>query len=122
MLQAAQPDHWLPFATDRLLSEWRDLLAEQLTPGGHSQTVDVFAHRHGISPQVFLRRLDSPSAMDKAVFHHLTPAALAELETRWEAHSVELVDHYLRDALEKAPHVNLPVLGEFARHANLGRS
>ena len=48
-LQQAVPQGWLPFVDDKDLTDWRDWLLEQLRPGQHIQTAEVFAQRMGIT-------------------------------------------------------------------------
>lgn len=114
-LASAAPDAWLPFSDDSALANWRDHLAEQLSPGGQSRTVDVFAHRHGISPAIFTQQLDSQPVMSRAVFRHLPQDALTELEGMWLDRSVELVNDYLSEARIKAEHVNQPLRKQLPR-------
>jgi hypothetical protein len=108
-LAGARPHDWLPFADDRALAIWRDHLAEQLLPGGHSRTIDVFAHRHGISPTDFTQQLNSPPVMSEAVFKHLPPELLSKLQKMWLERSIELVNNYLSDGRIGATHVNRPL-------------
>ena len=113
-LAFAEPHDWLPFADDRLLVNWRDHLAEQLSPDGHSRTIDVFAHRHGISPQSFMAQLDSQTVMSRAVFQHLSQESLAELQRLWLDRSVELVNDYLSEGGIPAAHVNQPLRSQLS--------
>ncbi len=108
-LASTEPHAWLPFTDDLSLANWRDHLAEQLSPGGHSRTIDVFADRHGISPEAFVHQLNSGPIMSQAVFQHLPQAALAELEEMWLNRSVELVNDYLSEGRIRATHVNQPL-------------
>ncbi len=108
-LAAAEPNDWLPFADEFALAAWRDHLAEQLSPGGRSRTIDVFAHRHNISPHAFMEQLDSRASMSRAVFEHLPQDVLTELQAMWLNRSVELVNDYLSDGRISAAHVNQPL-------------
>lgn len=105
-LHQANPASWLPFAEDQAIAAWRDHLASQLDPGGHSRTVSVFAQRHGISPSSFLAQLDSPEKMDEAIFSHLPESEIAGLFEGWIKDTIELVNFYLAGQLEEAPHVS----------------
>jgi hypothetical protein len=113
-LSSASPSEWLPFAGDQALFAWRDHLAEQLAPGGHSRTIDVFASRHGISSSEFTHYLESKQSMANAVFRHLPQETLARLQSLWLSRSVELVNNYLSEDQLPAPHVNLPLREQVA--------
>jgi hypothetical protein len=108
-LTAAEPRDWLPFADDYDLAAWRDLLAQQLSPGGRSRTVDVFARRHGISSSSFTEMLNSGPMMMQAVFQHLSSHTLSHLQQEWLNRSVELLNDYLSEGRFAAKHVNLPL-------------
>lgn len=45
LLRETVSDHWLPFAPDWALAQWRDWLVEQLVDPSLIQTVEVFAER-----------------------------------------------------------------------------
>lgn len=76
-LAAVYPAGWMPFAPDVAMFAWRDFLAEQLLPGGSSQTVTVFARRAGISPEKFQALLDTEAEMERLVFSRLSRQQLA---------------------------------------------
>lgn len=48
-LEQVKPKHWLPFVSDDHLRHWRDFIAQQLKPGRHSQSAEVFAARMGVN-------------------------------------------------------------------------
>lgn len=70
-LHAARPDRWLPFVGDDHLLHWRDLVAEQLTPGQAARTVEVFAERMGADPHALAALLASPEEMQRRVWARL---------------------------------------------------
>jgi hypothetical protein len=83
-LHTARAHSLCPFiSTDHLL-HWRDLIAEQPSPGQAIRTVEVFAGRMGADPRTFAALLASPPEMQRRVFDRL-PAGLLE--------------HYYRDGL-----------------------
>jgi hypothetical protein len=92
-LRAAEPHAWLPFEDDRHLRAWRDLLADQLSSGA-GRTVEVFAQRMRVDPQEFAALLASPEEMDRRVFSHLPPGALAEYRALARAVSVRVISAY----------------------------
>lgn len=67
-LAAAEPQNWLPFAPDDLLTQWRQLLVKQLQPGGVLETVAVYAGRLHISPEDFAANLRDSHWMMENVF------------------------------------------------------
>lgn len=107
-LREAEPQGWLPFAPDEDLRRWRDLLADQLAPGGDSQTAEVFAGRLGITAEEFRARLASPGWLEQAVFRHISRRRLRAFQRLALARSLELVTYYLAGRLAEAPHVSRP--------------
>jgi hypothetical protein len=95
LLQAAHPDHWLPFVEDTLLCQWRDYLHPQLKPHATVQTVEVFAARQGIPAEAYYRLLDSRERMQQEVFVHLSPQQLEAYRGQLLAESVQLLRRYL---------------------------
>lgn len=96
-LAAAQPAGWLPFLSDAALAEWRDFIAEQIRPGGVSQTIAVFAPRIHHTPDELRRILDSPEQMH-LLWQNITPALLAEIEARMYTYAREQMHLYLDGA------------------------
>lgn len=94
-LAHAQPDHWLPFATDALLIQWRELLTGQLTPGAPSQTVAIYAGRLGLSPAEFAAALHDPAWMDEHLFGKLPMAEIQAILQTAVPQSIALIDDYL---------------------------
>lgn len=92
-LTAAQPRGWLPFVDDRHLTAWRDLIAGQLSRGA-GRTVEVFAQRMRADPLAFAALLASPEEMDRRVFSHLPPGALADYRARALEASVQVIGAY----------------------------
>lgn len=93
-LAAAQPDDWLPFIPDTTLFEWRDFIAEQIQPGGESQTLQVFGGRISKTPDELRAVLDSPDQMH-LLWQNVTPAILSDIETQMYAHAREQMGLYL---------------------------
>jgi hypothetical protein len=81
LLQAAQPDSWLPFMSDEVLKRWGNFIAEQLPPG-ESQTLEVFGASIHKSVDDFRAVLDSPEHMQADLWDNITPATLAGVEAR----------------------------------------
>jgi hypothetical protein len=91
-LRGARPDGWLPFVDDAHLLTWRDLVADQLGPGA-ARTVEVFAQRMGADPEALARLLASPDELDRRLFAHVPPGALA----RYRAGAVDAAAETIRD-------------------------
>jgi hypothetical protein len=81
-LCAAQPDSWLPFMGDSVLAGWRNFIAEQLPPGGVSQTLTIFGQRINKIPDDFRAILDSPEQMQANLWKNITPEMLAQVERK----------------------------------------
>jgi len=77
-LRAARPRDFCPFISDQHLLHWRDLIAEQLSPGQAIRTVEVFAERMGADPHTFAALLASPHEMQRRVFARLPDGALEQ--------------------------------------------
>ncbi|MBI5668358.1 MAG: zinc dependent phospholipase C family protein [Chloroflexi bacterium] len=93
-LAAAQPDEWLPFLPDSTLSDWRNFIAEQIKPGGASQTLQVFGARINKTPDELRLILDSPEQMH-LLWENVTPAILADIEAQMYNHAREQMGLYL---------------------------
>ena len=95
-LDRVQPDGWLPFVPAGGLDRWRDILARQLHPGAASETVEVFASRHGLSPDMFYQMLASEERLDQEIFRRLPRQVLAEYRSQILSDHVRLVLDSLR--------------------------
>ena len=96
-LAEVQPDHWLPFTADRFLAAWRNGLVEQFQPGASIRTIEVFARRGGVSPDQFLRVLDSPQEMERNIFAHAPREKIETFYQNGYAQMAQLiVDHFRR--------------------------
>jgi hypothetical protein len=102
-LRRARPQAWLPFARDEDLRQWRDHLANQLEPGARPNTIEVFAHRLGLSAEAFSARLNSPAEMDRAVFSQIPPRRLRAFFRMGQARTVDMVQGYLSSSFRHRP-------------------
>jgi hypothetical protein len=75
-LRSVYPRGYCPFISDETLLHWRDLIAEQLSPGQATRTVEVFAQRMGADPHAFAALLASPEAMRRRIFDRLPDGLL----------------------------------------------
>ncbi|MCU0512569.1 MAG: zinc dependent phospholipase C family protein [Anaerolineae bacterium] len=94
-LQQAAPQHWLPFMSDAVLCDWRDLIAQQIT--GDSLTLEIFGGRIFTPPAQLRQMLDSPEVMHEHLWAHITPALLHTVEADMYAFSREQLLCYLAD-------------------------
>ena len=86
-LCSASPDQWLPFMNDRILSDWRDFIADQLPPAGDSQTLEVLGARINKTPAELRAILDSPERMEADLWQNIKPGLLAEVEAGMYHHA-----------------------------------
>lgn len=70
-LIGTKPGDWLPFVTMESLVNWHAFLADQLQPGADIKTIDVFAARQGIKPEVYSQLISSEARMEREVFIHM---------------------------------------------------
>lgn len=108
-LRAAKPHGWLPFVGDDTLLHWRDLIAEQLSPGQAGRTVEVFAKRMGADPRRFAALLASPEEMQRRVFAHLPPGKVDRYFPEGVAVCARLLQDYWNDAGQPAAGAAIPV-------------
>jgi hypothetical protein len=95
-LSSAQPDHWLPFISDKALRQWQNLLVAQLEPAGELETINVYASRLGIAADELAANLDSPEWMDAHVYRYIPVGAIqAKMETA-VTDSIDLICNYLK--------------------------
>jgi hypothetical protein len=94
LLRQAEPEHWLPFATDVDLRRWRDLVADQFAPGAAIRTVEIFANRARIPDDEFLALLE-PSVMEERIFNRIPLAALDRFRERAINSTLDLTARYL---------------------------
>jgi hypothetical protein len=94
VLAEVEPRSWLPFAVDGALCNWRDRLAEQLTPGHRIHTAEVFAARMDIPAAQIEEALASPHQMGR-IFEHLPRERLQAYRDSVLRESVDLINDYL---------------------------
>ena len=95
VLSAANPQGWLPFALDKDLIEWRDLLVAQLRPGAPLRTVEIYAERLFLTPEEFESNLEEPAWMDEYLFDRVPIEMVQEILTSVVTESVNLITDYL---------------------------
>lgn len=94
-LLSAQPNHWLPFMPDDILCGWRDMIGEQIAPGGESKTLDIFGQRIMMKPADILAIVESESEMQTRLWDYVSPADLKAIEDPMYVFCREQMTHYL---------------------------
>jgi len=94
-LAAAAPMDWLPFAEDRELARWRDLLVDQLQPGARLRTIEIYAERLLLTPEEFAANLEKSTWMDEYLFKRVPIQEVQKTLTSAVHESVELISNYL---------------------------
>lgn len=79
-LLLAAPQRWLPFFPDEALRKWRDRIAQQLPPGGNSETLVVFGARIGQEPEAMRAFLDDEKRMRERLWVNVPKWLLSEIE------------------------------------------
>jgi hypothetical protein len=94
-LSDVAPVQWLPFVKDTFLKKWLDFLAGQLQPGGVVRTVEVFAARQVIPPEIYHRLISSEERMDREVFARLPRQDLEGYRQSLVEANLQLLQDYL---------------------------
>lgn len=94
-LSQATPHDWLPFITDDLLLEWRDLLLTQLQPEAAVRTVEIYAGRLKMAPEEFAAALHDPAWMEEHLFAKLPVADIEAILQTAVPQSVQLISEYM---------------------------
>jgi len=92
-IAAARPQHWLPFADDRHLIAWRDLLAGQLAPDAPLRTIEIFAERMRVPPAT-IEALLAPEELAARVWQRLPEDRLLEFREQGVAMTIDLLHQY----------------------------
>ncbi len=96
-LGSAQPRDWLPFLSDHVLREWDDLIDRQLSPGGESETLEIYGERLSKTPDDLRAILNSPERMRDELWANVTPKTLTCVETEMTDHARAQMITYLRE-------------------------
>jgi hypothetical protein len=93
-LRAAQPQMWTPFLDDETLTKWRDIIYEQIKPGGISLTLPIVGGRVGKKAEELRADLDSAPTMQHYLWDNVAPDLLADIEGRMYVHAREQLAAY----------------------------
>ena len=96
-LLRCEPNGWLPFMSDDVLRGWRDLVSQQIMPGGRSQTLAIFAARLRCDPAEIRTALDVRARLDHFLWRHISQALLAEVERQVYAFTRDQLAVYLTE-------------------------
>jgi hypothetical protein len=94
-LNSVQPYNWLPFLSDEMLINWRDLIYRQIKPDGKSETLEIFGQRIHRTPEELRAILDSPEQMQADLWANIPPALLADIEEQMYSHAREQMMVYM---------------------------
>jgi hypothetical protein len=98
-LCAARPNDWLPFISDEDLLAWLNIIHRQITPGGESETLEIFGRRISRSPEQMRAVLDSEAAMQANLWDNVPRAALQSVEARMYDHARQQLIVYLDESV-----------------------
>ena len=96
ILASAQPRQWLPFATDAVLRDWRDMLVAQMMPGIPLKTVEIYANRLRMSPDEFGRKLQDSLWIEEQVFSNIPIEEVQEILKNAAIKGIALITDYLQ--------------------------
>ena len=99
VLSSANPNGWLPFALDKELIEWRDLLVEQLRPGAPLRTVEIYAKRLFLTPEEFESNLEEPAWMDAYLFTRVPIEDVQDMLTSAVTESLGIITDLIDESL-----------------------
>lgn len=93
--------YWLPFVESKHLILWRDLLADQCSPGAVVRTVDVFAERMGRKPEEFENLLCSEDSIQNQIISRMEPGTLERFRKSAIVRSIATLNDYLSGDFER---------------------
>lgn len=94
-LRQSQPNAWLPFMSDAILDDWRDLIANQLEQG--SQTYQILGERVGLTEEGFRALMDDDATMHRLLWQNIAPALVREIEAGMTALARSQLCAYLEE-------------------------
>lgn len=94
-LAAAQPNQWLPFIQDSVLTAWQKMLVAQLQPGAAIKTIEIYAGRLKMSAAEFAANLQDPDWMQAQVFGKIPVAEVQHVLQTAVPRSVDLINDFL---------------------------
>ena len=95
-LAKAQTNHLLPFMGASVLTNWRDMIVEQLQPNSPVKTIEIYAQRIGISSEEFAANLDDQTWMAIHVFDKIPVDEVQDRLTEAVPRSIKIISNYLQ--------------------------
>ena len=96
-LATTTPQDWLPFLPDDTLADWRDLIAGQMPPDGHSQTLDLMATRASSDPAWIADIITDPAQMANRIWAHIPRDVVEQTETEMVSHAQQAIARFFED-------------------------
>jgi hypothetical protein len=78
-LASAEPQDWLPFLGDADLRSWRDIIAGQICPDCHSQTLKILGARVRIGEGGLREILESPERLARELWAYIPDEVLGRV-------------------------------------------
>jgi hypothetical protein len=94
-LHTVKADHWLPFISDKSLMAWRDIVTEQLAPGGKSATLEILGSRVDQGIEGLKALLNDPARVQAEIWHNVPPQKLATTQDSMYKHMRQTILQYL---------------------------
>jgi hypothetical protein len=94
-LNAAAPEHWLPFIPDAALIEWRNVVAEQLAPTGRSQTLEILSQRIKMEAEDMRSFIAATEKMEKQLWRNVPMPVVEMVEVSMYARARATLIEYL---------------------------
>ena len=96
-LKQATPDHWLPFARDRHLKQWRNHVMRMVKTEGARRTSALFARSNNITPKALEAIILSDEDMTREVWSNVPQEKIDSFRSLAVKHSLEAVCSYLTE-------------------------
>lgn len=97
-LHGAEPNHWLPFASDDDLRYWQHLIYDQIKPDGQSRTLEIFGGRINKTPEAMRAILDDDEQLRRRLFDHVPRTLLADVESGMYTYARQQMVSYWRES------------------------
>ena len=94
-LQKSAPKLDLPFIRNSAVEAWRDIVAEQMTPDGQPQTLQILGRRlpQGVEP--LIEFLQDEGRVERELWGLISRTELATTETQMQNHMTKTITDYL---------------------------
>ncbi len=96
ILRRAEPKQWLPFLPDNALSKWRDVVVEQIQPGGRPETLLILGRTVYSDYQDLADMVNSPQRQAAELWLHFPQEQVLSIENTAYEHMLRVVCDYLQ--------------------------